>query len=445
MLKKIGIFATLLLLGLFACVKTEFDEPPTTGEPVTFKANTSIKALKALRRSTGVNTFDKINDDLIISGVVVMDDRSGNYYKSLVIQDSTAGLEVRFNDGYLFNNFPVGRTVYIKCKGLLLTDYSGTIQLTGSTVEENGQLQGIGLTENQVRAQVQKGPLVKTLRPRVVTVAELRNPELYSTLVQIKDVQFVAVDTNKTYADAPRTTSLNRTLEDCSRQTVIVRTSGYADFATSLTPKGKGTVTGVLGVFGRDLQLYIRNTDDVRLTEPRCATNTGGGGTGTPLATLNEAFDGVTNNVDFLQAGWANLAVKGNRVWRGSTFQTEKYVSATAFSSNLPEMEAWLVTPALDLKAQKNLSIRTSWQVWKHDGLTVWVSNNFDGKNITSATWTQVNAKIAKQADGQFVWVDSGNIPLPVYANGTGYIGFKFVGDGTTNTTTWRLDDVKVQ
>jgi Family of unknown function (DUF5689) len=444
--KKLSTFLLALALCAAACVKTKFDEPPLGGEPVTLKANTSIKALKALRRSTGVNTFDKITTDAVISGIVVMDDRSGNYYKSIIVQDSTGGIEVRFNDGFLFNTFPVGRTVFIQCKDLLLTDYSGTIQLTGSTVEQGGQLQGIGLTESQVRAKVQKGTIVKNIRPRVVSIADLRNPDLYSTLVEINDVQFAPVDTGKTYADAPRTTSLNRTLENCNRQTVIVRTSGYADFATALTPKGRGKVVGVLNIFSRDLQLYLRDTSDVRLSDARCGSGGGGGGGGTnPVATINEAFDGVTNSADVLLAGWANLAVKGNRVWRGTTFQTEKYVSATAFSSTLPEMESWLITPPIDLRTQKNLSIRTAWQVWKHDGLTVWVSNNFDGKNVATATWTQLNVKMAKQTDAQFAWIASGNVPLPVYANGSGYIGFKYVGDGTNNTTTWRLDDVKVQ
>lgn len=94
-----------------------------------------------------------------------MDDRSGNYYKTLVIQDATGGIEVKF-DGYLYNQFPVGRQVYIKCKGLVLTDYAGLTQLAGSVVEENGQKRSIGLTEAQVRTAVLKGTLGNARRPK---------------------------------------------------------------------------------------------------------------------------------------------------------------------------------------------------------------------------------------------------------------------------------------
>ena len=68
-----------------------------------------------------------------------MDDRSGNYYKSIVIQDSTGGIELKFNDGFLYNQYPIGRTLYIKCKDLILTDYNGLTQLIGSTKEESAK------------------------------------------------------------------------------------------------------------------------------------------------------------------------------------------------------------------------------------------------------------------------------------------------------------------
>ncbi len=432
--------AALLLAGLSACVKTEFDEPPAGGEPVTLTPNKTIKELKTLHVTPG--GYDKITEDIIIEGEVVMDDRSGNYYKTLVIEDASGGIEVKFNDGFLYQQLPVGRKLYIRCKDLILTDYAGLTQLIGSTVEEGGQLSAVGLTEAQVRQKVAKGVYSATpLAPKAVSIAGI-NDNLLSTYIRISGVEFIKADTAKIWADAVTKYSVNRTLQDCNGLQLLVRTSGYADFASLLTPSGKGTIEGVLGAYNGTYQLYLRNAAGATMDSLRCGAidpNAPG------LASLDEKFDGVTSNVDADLPGWLNVAVQGNRVWRGATFSGDKFVSATAFSSGLAAMETWLITPPLDLKTQKTLNFETSSGYWRHDGLTVWVSTDFKGQNPATATWTQlVFTHPPSDPNGYSDFIPSGNIQLPVF-NGKGYIGFKYTGDATTNTTTWRFDDVKVQ
>ncbi|MEZ4964038.1 MAG: DUF5689 domain-containing protein [Saprospiraceae bacterium] len=432
--------AALLLTVISACVKTEFDEPPAGGEPVTLTPNMTIKELKALHVTP--EGFDEITEDIIIGGEVVMDDRSGNYYKTLVIQDATGGIEVKFNDGFLYQQMPVGRMLFIRCKDLLLTDYAGLTQLIGSTVEEGGQLNAVGLTESQVRQKVAKGIYnTMPLAPAEVSIAQINQSHL-STYIKLSDVEFIKADTAKTWADPVTNYSLNRTMQDCNGLQLIVRTSGYADFAGQKTPKGKGAIEGVLGVFNGTYQLYLRDASGARMDSLRCGAidpNAPG------LASLDEKFDGTSTNADIELPGWVNVAVQGNRIWRGASFSGDKFASATAFSSNLPAMETWLITPPLDLKTQKTLTFESSSGYWRHDGFTVWVSTDFDGQNPANATWTELNfTKPPSDANGYSDFIPSGNIQLPVF-NGKGYVGFKYVGDGTSNTTTWRFDDVKVQ
>ena len=438
-----ALLAALLVAGFSACVKTEFDEPPSTPITVDITPNTTIADLKKLHVTP--EGFDPIADDLIITGEVIMDDRSGNYYKTIVIQDSTGGIEVKFNDGFLFNQFPIGRQIYIKCKGLLLTDYSGLTQLIGSTLEEDGVLSSVGLTEAQVITNVVKGNYAATpVAPRVVSLAEL-NESMISTLIQLDDVQFVKADTGKTWADAVTKNSVNRKVESCNGLTTLVRTSGYADFAAQKVPGGKGSLVGVLGVYNDDFQLYIRNPNDVAtLTGNRCGS---GGGTdpGTGLTSLNEAFDFITNNTDLSGNNWSNFAVAGTRKWRGGTFQSEKFAQATAFQSNLPSMETWLISPALNLTVARTLQFKSAQAFFKHDGLTVWVSNNFNGQDPTAATWTPLDGDLPTSSTPNYTWVPSGPITLPIYSSGIGYIAFVYKGNGTDQTTTFRIDDVKVQ
>ena len=302
-IQLLSLTALALLIGVTACVKRDFDEPPTGGEPVNITPNTTIAELKALHVSSG--GFDKITSDMIIGGTVVMDDRSGNYYKTLVIQDASGGIEIKFNDGYLFNQFPVGRKMYIYCKDLFLTDYNDLTQLTGSLVFENGAPSGVGLTEAQVRSKVVKGPIETPPAPTVVGVNQMSD-HLVSTLIKLENVQFVFCDAGRTYADAITKNSLNRIIEDCNGQELILRTSGFADFAGSKTPNGSGTIVGVLGRYGNDYQLYIRNIDDVSMTGNRCGSSSNPiEGTLTDLSAIRALFTGATTSAP------AGVKVKG--------------------------------------------------------------------------------------------------------------------------------------
>ncbi|TNE55517.1 MAG: hypothetical protein EP344_13300 [Bacteroidetes bacterium] len=290
-LPLLTLTALLLSVGITACVKRDFDEPPTGGEPVNIVANTTIAELKTRHITSG--GYDKITEDLIIEGTVVMDDRSGNYYKTLVIQDATGGIEVKFNDGYLYNQYPVGRKMYIRCQDLILTDYNNLVQLTGSTVEQGGQLDDVGLTEAQVRSKVVKGSISATPPvPQVVNIADI-NASHISTLIQLQNVQFIAADAGKTFADPVTNYSLNRTLEDCDGDQIILRTSGYADFAGELTPTKNGTLTGVLGIYGTTLQFYVRDLNDIDMETDRCS---GVGGELMSISNVRALFSGTTTS-----------------------------------------------------------------------------------------------------------------------------------------------------
>ena len=91
-MKKLLFF--LLAVGFIAsCVDRDFDEPPSQGNS-DLVANSTIADLKLLHRT---GQIIEITDDLVIEGQVISDDTEGNFYKVLVIQDATAGIEIRVN------------------------------------------------------------------------------------------------------------------------------------------------------------------------------------------------------------------------------------------------------------------------------------------------------------------------------------------------------------
>ena len=80
--------------------------------------NTTIAELLA-RHTPGEDPV-LIEDDVIIGGIVVADDFSGNFFKRIIIQDETGGIEVRLNLVGLSDIYPEGMEVFVKCQGLYL-------------------------------------------------------------------------------------------------------------------------------------------------------------------------------------------------------------------------------------------------------------------------------------------------------------------------------------
>lgn len=59
----------------------------------------------------------------VIKGRVSTTDRPGNFYKSLYIEDGTAGIELKLGKNGLYNDFQQGQTLYVKLGGLSLGMY----------------------------------------------------------------------------------------------------------------------------------------------------------------------------------------------------------------------------------------------------------------------------------------------------------------------------------
>lgn len=285
---RLGALLMLVALSLTSCVKNKFDEPPANGEDPNITVNTTIAALKA-RYSTSIL---QINDEVVISGIVTADDRSGNFYKTIVIQDSTAGISIRLDGTNLYNDYPIGRRIFIKCKGLYLGAYSNLIQL-GGYVDVTGTTPSVGPIPSALFDQfILKGKWGLTVTPKIVRITDL-NDSYQNMLIKLDNVEFKTADANQNWADPVTLFSVNRTLEDCSGNNIIVRTSGYSNFAGKKTPSLKGSLTAIYTVYGLTPQLVIRDEMDAVMDSTRCG---GGGGTSTwvSIADVRAQFTGTT-------------------------------------------------------------------------------------------------------------------------------------------------------
>ncbi len=280
-----SIISIFTILSFESCVKRDFDEPPYIDETTNLVATTTIAELKQLFVGSPI----QITSDLIIAGIVVADDRSGNYFKSIIIQDATAGIDIQIDKVALYDDYPVGREIFIKVKDLWLASNNGSIQL-GAAIDGSNRAQRI--PDNLRSKFLFRGKKDQPVIPLNIRINELNDSHIHR-LVKIDDIQFVNADVGKTLANAIAQTSVNLNLEDCNSNSILLRSSGFANFASVPAPAGKGSITAIYSVFGNDKQLFIRDTSDLKLTGNRC----GGGGGDLTLVTITSVralFQGQT-------------------------------------------------------------------------------------------------------------------------------------------------------
>lgn len=79
--------------------------------------------------TTTYGRYYQIEENYVIRGKVTSNDAFGNFYRSLFIQDGTAGIEVKVGVNSMITNYPIGQTVYIVCKDLALGNYRSMLSL----------------------------------------------------------------------------------------------------------------------------------------------------------------------------------------------------------------------------------------------------------------------------------------------------------------------------
>jgi hypothetical protein len=274
------LFTATLAVFSSSC-KKQFDQPPVEAPVTNITANTTIAELKA--RHTVMGAFDQIvsDEDIIIRGIVIGDDRSGNLYKTMVIQDATGGIQVLLDLNNFYNSYPIGREVFIKCNGLYLSDYAGLIQIGGG-IQAGTRPSLSDIPAARVGNVIFKGTLNNEVTPATVTVGQLGTSmqnKYISTLVKLEGFRFAAADFGKTFASAGVTSpsAASYDLYRCDNLTssdIEVRTSNYSNFASVPLPQGVGSITAIYtifaGSFSTSKQLTVRTPAEVAFTGTSC-------------------------------------------------------------------------------------------------------------------------------------------------------------------------------
>ncbi len=401
-----------------SCVKGDFDEPPINIPYVDFESNLSIDSLKI--KYPGV--LQEITDDVIIQGIITATDESGNFYKTLEIQDNTAGIELKLDKTSLYTEYKVGQRLYIKCKGLYIGQYGGMTQLGYIYNGAIGRLPEVYFAAHLFKDSL-PGPAPV---PANLTIPQL-SPKYLSSLVQLQGIHFD--DVGQPVANAVDDYTHHNIVDDLGNS-IILRTSKYANFAASLLPSGKGNLTGILSVYNGDYQFYVRDMNDFVAFDTTI---------GFQQTIIEEVFDADP-------AGWVKYSVASNKDWYWSSQYSA--MVANGYGGDVAS-DDWLVSPAVNLNGVEDpiLTFR-SWTKFTDGGLTdpmvVLISTDYSGSgNPATATWTPLSCTLP--APGSASWTGSGDIDLSAYTQPV-YIAFHYRTSGTGSGTTsqWEIDAFKI-
>lgn len=329
--------------------------------------------------ANGSFIFDKESDrNATVKGYVIADESGGNVYRTLYLRGTD------------------GRCIAIYRKGasdggsdafnVKVGDYIG-YALYGSVISEYSKLPQIQVQEHDVNDLIviyERGCYDK-VQPVSTTISRIEAGEHLCDLVRLDNVQFETYE-GLTYADG--TSNTNRSLVSCSGESIIVRTSGYASFASALLPSGKGNLFSIVSVYNTTWQLLVRTLADVNLVQSRCGE--GGEVMELPyIQSFSSSFGTYTTE-----------NVIGDQVW---------YIdySAATMTGHVSEggqhyyyaNEDWLISSPVDLqnvdKAVMCVNYGAKYFNNINNEVTFWISDDYVFDSIpTSATWTQIPAQI---------------------------------------------------
>lgn len=382
----------------------------------------SVSELKLLYTS---GNYTQITDNVYLKAQVTANDKTGNLFKYIYVEDKTGGIRVNIDMTSLYADprFFVGKQVLINLKDLYVGSVKGEVQLGGLFSGNVGRV---------LANDVYKHFFPTTDFTEVVatekTIAGLTDADV-GRWIKIKDLQFINDDLGESYAGASNTT---RTLEDCSGAKLSLTTSSFANFASRQIDSGKGDLYGVLTKYNGKYEVWITNPLGADFDGNRCD------GSPAPVfeSIFNEDFSGaLTNN-------WTAVSVLGTAVWNIQQFGNPKPCVVMSGNGN----EDWLISKPITLAGYKNyyLSFETDGRASvQSDQLEVYVTDNYTG-SLDPKNWTKLNPTLDSDMSKFAPFVNSGKLDISNFAGKNVVVAFKYTSTDTASAT-WELDNVKVR
>jgi hypothetical protein len=427
-----SVFILLLSMNLIiqtGCIKDKFEAPDQNIPSAGLTANLTIAQLK----TANSGGLDSISDSLFISGdtilhpviegVVSATDESGNLYKTLYIQDNTAGIQIAVDRTSLYTTYRIGQKVFVKLSGLYLGTYGGVLQI-GYVYGVAPDPESIGRIPNILIDQhiIKDGLPATAPVPLERSVTSLSGNDM-NMLVVLRKVHFAEVGSPY----APPLITTNRILLDSAGNEIFLRNSGYANFRAELMPKGQGDIVCIYSAYNGDNQLYIRDLNDLQNWDYSISF---------PMNVINEPFTSTLGT-------FTQYSVQGTQIWTTSNYGAKiSGYEAGGYYAN----EDWLISPSINFDNYTNETLNfnsfMNYGVAGDGSLKLYTSTNYSGTGDPNlATWTEITPLTL--STGAWANTSSGDIDLSGI-NGTNvHFAFKYTCT-TSGVATWEITPCKL-
>ena len=379
---------------------------------------------------------NEIESNLVVKGYVSSSDYSGNFYKEFYMQDEvenpTAGIKVSINQVDSYNQFNVGREVYIKLQGLTIGETNsgdGVIAIGGGGNISGDEISEI--SENRASDCILRSNNSYSLVPLALNLSDINDSHI-GVYVSALSAQFSSGLDGLTYVDPDEDYDTQRDLESCvDSGTLKLETSAFSNFNDSMLPtEGSGTISGIItrDYFGDNRVMMLNTKDDVNFELSRCD----------PLF----ADDFSSNNLD----NWTVVNVTGEQEWEITPYgNPAPSAKVSGYSGGNNVNEDWLITSSIDLSSLST-AILNFQSVVRYNGpsLEVFASSDYNGGDPSSdGNWTELSVILDTDSSSWSSWTDSGNVDLSSYTGGNVYIAFKYTST-TSGSATYEIDNVLV-
>jgi DNA/RNA endonuclease YhcR with UshA esterase domain len=269
-MKKI-LYLILVLICVVSC-QNKYSEPeiemPMYALEDSLDAGWEIKTIEEFQLMNNSEVPYQVTEKYLMKGIVTADDESGNIYKSIYIQDETAGICLSLDLVNIYNYMARGQEVIIEMKGMWLGKYLGAYQVGDSTThfQYGYQMGRYDWTKELLQKHFYTNgfpDLEKVPAPKEIQSAgEILSTD-YGMLVKLKNVTFPDTKGGKLKSWSTSEQTENRKVVFSDGSQIIVRTSGYSNFYADYMPEGVGTITGIISIYNGTVQLYLRDRNDV--------------------------------------------------------------------------------------------------------------------------------------------------------------------------------------
>ena len=318
------IIAAACVVLFTACQdKGEWDAPAVPsvspyGNPSIVEDASKLMTIANLRNkySAECNTQDKwaaIEEDIQIKGYVTCNDRTGNMYKEISIQDESGAISIGINYGGIFGIIPEGQEILIALKGLHIGNYRQQATIGMQYLDKNGTNcvgrmalpiwndhftytskkmtreeldKWAGVTDALSGDQTAKAffadcidydkTFIKTnwdIEKDQGKLAVLKNVTIHDggyydndTETYVSGVSFVAGESAYVVPGFSTSWTFNEMEWDTQKKgSVALYTSSYADFAASKLPTGKFHVIGIVKRYKDEWEFIIRDLKDIKI------------------------------------------------------------------------------------------------------------------------------------------------------------------------------------